>query len=94
MDADGGLRVALVGSHLIQHLKDGRDGLRHAVIRPRDVMQLFQGPATLGGGWGGEMHAVLTAETLSKTSDTVVMSRIPFLMLMLWKVISRLSREG
>lgn len=80
MDADGGVPVALVGSHLIQHLKDGRDGLWHAVIRPRDIMQLFQGPATLGKGGG--VHAVFNAETLSKTSDTVVMSQIPFLTLM------------
>lgn len=47
MDADGGPRVSLVGPHLIQHLQDGRDGLRHTVVRPRDVMQLFQSPATL-----------------------------------------------
>lgn len=59
MDADGGLPVALVGSHLIQHLKDGRDGLWHAVIRPRDIMQLFQGPATLEEGGGGEEGCTL-----------------------------------
>lgn len=47
MDADGGTRAGLVGAHLIQHLQDGRDGLRHAVVRPRDIMQLFQSPATL-----------------------------------------------
>lgn len=74
MDADGGLPAGLVGSHLVQHLKDGRDGLWHAVIRPRDVMQLFQGPVTLE-------NAVFNRN--AETSDDVVMSQHPFLTLML-----------
>lgn len=62
----------------MQHLQDGRDGLRHAVVRPRDVMQLFQSSATLE-----KMKSVFNcnAKTLSKTLDNVVMSQKPVMTL-------------
>lgn len=80
MDADGGVHVGLVGAHLIQQLKDGRDGLWHAVIRPRDVMQLFQSPATLE-----KVKTVFNwnAKRLSETLDNVIMSQSPLRTLML-----------
>lgn len=90
MDADGGARPALVGPHLLQHLQDGRDGLRHAVVRPRDVMQLFQSPATL------EKKMKTAFPRLSKSlgkrhreSEAVCDVDVSLLM-----VIFRLSREN
>lgn len=47
MDADRGVIMGLIGTHLIQHFQNGRDGVWYTVIWPGDIVQLFQSSATL-----------------------------------------------
>lgn len=47
VDADRDVIVRLKGAHLIQHVQNGRDRVRHAVIWPVDIVQLFQSAAAL-----------------------------------------------
>lgn len=47
VEADGYVIMGLIGTHLIQHLQNGRDGVWYTVIWPVDIVQLFQSSATL-----------------------------------------------
>lgn len=47
MDADGDVIMGLNGAHLLQQFQNRRDGVRYTVIRPVDIVQLFQSSARL-----------------------------------------------
>lgn len=47
MYADGHIPMGLVGSHLLQQLQDGRDGVRDTMVGPVDIVQLSQGTTPL-----------------------------------------------
>lgn len=47
MNADGDVIMGLNGAHLLQQFQNRRDGVRYTVIRPVDIVQLFQSSARL-----------------------------------------------
>lgn len=47
VNADGDVIMGLNGAHLLQQFQNRRDGVRYTVIRPVDIVQLFQSSARL-----------------------------------------------
>lgn len=47
VDAYGHVIMRLIAAHLVQHVQDGGDGVRYAMIWPVDIVQLFQSVAQL-----------------------------------------------
>lgn len=47
MNADGDVIMGLNGAHFLQQFQNRWDGVRYTVIRPVDIVQLFQSSARL-----------------------------------------------